>query len=223
MAETSVPGTVQARLLLIGTEAELGRQMAPVLDSEFLASPIVVELQSGRPALDVLRGSSFDVVMADLGSLRDLAEGAEDRIARLVRAASGSLVVVLAADASISFALSAMNAGAHDCVGRDWDAEALVGRMAALARRHGKMRAMVRPVTPIAAAQTAEPEAAAPIIPAMRDLVLPMWRQEQRIIEDAIQRFAGNIALAAAALELSPSTIYRKRQAWAEMGDKRTA
>ena len=57
----------------------------------------------------------------------------------------------------------------------------------------------------------------------MRDLVLPMWRQEQKIIEDAIQSFAGNIALAAAALELSPSTIYRKRQAWAEMGLRRTA
>ena len=57
----------------------------------------------------------------------------------------------------------------------------------------------------------------------MRDLVMPMWRQEQRIIEDAIQQFAGNVALAAAALELSPSTIYRKRQAWAEMDEKRTA
>ena len=54
-----------------------------------------------------------------------------------------------------------------------------------------------------------------------RQAVLPMWQQEQRIIEDAIQSFAGNIALAAAALELSPSTIYRKRQAWAEMDPQR--
>jgi two-component system repressor protein LuxO len=50
-----------------------------------------------------------------------------------------------------------------------------------------------------------------------------MWRQEQRIIEDAVASFAGNIALAAAALELSPSTIYRKRQAWAEAEGKRGA
>jgi two-component system repressor protein LuxO len=58
----------------------------------------------------------------------------------------------------------------------------------------------------------------------VRQTVLPMWRQEQRIIEDAIQSFSGNIALAAAALELSPSTIYRKRQAWAEAeGSKRGA
>jgi two-component system repressor protein LuxO len=54
-------------------------------------------------------------------------------------------------------------------------------------------------------------------------VILPMWRQEQRIIEEAIRSFSGNVALAAAALELSPSTIYRKRQAWADMDDKRGA
>ena len=48
--------------------------------------------------------------------------------------------------------------------------------------------------------------------------ILPMWQQEQRIIEDAIASFGGNISLAAAALEISPSTIYRKRQGWAEAG-----
>lgn len=47
--------------------------------------------------------------------------------------------------------------------------------------------------------------------------ILPMWQQEQRIIEDAIAAFGGNVSLAAAALEISPSTIYRKRQGWADM------
>lgn len=42
----------------------------------------------------------------------------------------------------------------------------------------------------------------------------PLWAQERRIIEDALDAFDGNIAMAAAALEISPSTIYRKRQAW---------
>jgi two-component system repressor protein LuxO len=50
----------------------------------------------------------------------------------------------------------------------------------------------------------------------LRQAVLPMWQQEQRIIEDAIAAFGGNISMAAAALEISPSTIYRKRQSWAE-------
>ena len=59
--------------------------------------------------------------------------------------------------------------------------------------------------------------------PGPKPTVLPMWQQEQRIIEEAIASFSGNVALAAAALELSPSTIYRKRQAWAEMDERRGA
>jgi DNA-binding NtrC family response regulator len=117
-------------------------------------------------------------------------------------------------------ALAAWRAGPHDCVGADLEPAAMARRIADLARRHGKGQFLV----PAPAPATAMPHgqaAAAPQIPVMRDLVLPMWRQEQRIIEDAIQSFAGNIALAAAALELSPSTIYRKRQAWAEMELKR--
>jgi two-component system repressor protein LuxO len=42
----------------------------------------------------------------------------------------------------------------------------------------------------------------------------PLWRQEQQIIEGALAACGGNAARAAAALEISPSTIYRKRQAW---------
>ncbi len=45
----------------------------------------------------------------------------------------------------------------------------------------------------------------------------PMWRQEQRIIETALTRYRGNISMAAAALEISPSTIYRKKQAWEQL------
>ncbi len=44
----------------------------------------------------------------------------------------------------------------------------------------------------------------------------PLWAQEKRIIEDALDAFDGNIAKAAAALEISPSTIYRKRQSWSD-------
>jgi two-component system repressor protein LuxO len=38
--------------------------------------------------------------------------------------------------------------------------------------------------------------------------------QERAIIERALAAFAGNIPKAAAALDISPSTIYRKRQSW---------
>jgi two-component system repressor protein LuxO len=39
--------------------------------------------------------------------------------------------------------------------------------------------------------------------------------QEQKIIETALKAFDGNAQKAAAALEVAPSTIYRKIQSWA--------
>jgi len=182
----------------------------------------VVELASGRPALDLMRSSAFDLIIADLDALGDVAESSADRITRLARSAGDALLLVRSEGCSISVALEGMRAGAHDCVAADLETAALAKRIGELARRHGKAHLLV----PVAAAQEflrgqTRPASSQPEIPVMRDLVLPMWRQEQRIIEDAIRSFAGNIGLAAAALELSPSTIYRKRQAWAEMELKR--
>jgi two-component system repressor protein LuxO len=49
-----------------------------------------------------------------------------------------------------------------------------------------------------------------------RTRLVPLWQEERRVIEAALAACAGNIARAAAALEISPSTIYRKREAWEE-------
>ena len=54
----------------------------------------------------------------------------------------------------------------------------------------------------------ATPDARLPVVP-FRD-------QERAIIETALTAFGGSISRAAAALEISPSTIYRKRQEWSE-------
>lgn len=48
------------------------------------------------------------------------------------------------------------------------------------------------------------------------DFCQPFWQQERAIIENTVQHFDGNISRAAAVLEISPSTIYRKRQSWGE-------
>jgi two-component system, repressor protein LuxO len=44
--------------------------------------------------------------------------------------------------------------------------------------------------------------------------IMPLWKHEQQIIEQALAAFGGNTARAAAALQISPSTIYRKRLEW---------
>lgn len=203
-----------ARLLLVETRRTLGARLSPSFADEFAATPVVVEIASGRAAIELMRNSAFDAVVADLDSISDLAAAPDERISRLARASMGALIVVLSEDAGISISLAAMRAGAHDCIGKGIEGAALTRLIGELARRHGKMRCLTR--------STPEPEVPSepeqPLeIPSMRDLVMPMWRQEQRIIEEAVRQFAGNVALAAAALELSPSTIYRKRQAWAEM------
>lgn len=207
------------RLLLIDGGRVLAARVKAPLGAEFAPAPVVVEVTAGRAALDLLRGSPFDAVIADLGALGALGSGPDERIGRLARAASGALIIILSEDAGISISLAAMRAGAHDCVGCAIAGERLVALIGELALRHGKTRCLTRSAPPPDIGNEPPP----PAIPHMRDLVMPMWRQEQRIIEEAIQQFAGNVALAAAALELSPSTIYRKRQAWAEMDGKRGA
>jgi DNA-binding NtrC family response regulator len=42
----------------------------------------------------------------------------------------------------------------------------------------------------------------------------PLWKIEKQAIEQAIEQCDGNIPKAAALLDISPSTIYRKRQQW---------
>jgi len=44
--------------------------------------------------------------------------------------------------------------------------------------------------------------------------VRPLWQIEKQAIEQAIEQCEGNIPKAAALLDISPSTIYRKRQQW---------
>ncbi len=47
--------------------------------------------------------------------------------------------------------------------------------------------------------------------------ITPLWLVEKSVIEETVQFCDGNIPKAAALLEVSPSTIYRKKQAWDEL------
>ncbi len=48
--------------------------------------------------------------------------------------------------------------------------------------------------------------------------IIPLWKVEQKVINEAIVLCDGNIPQAAARLEVSPSTIYRKKQSWEDSG-----
>jgi DNA-binding NtrC family response regulator len=204
-----------ARLLLIDRDESTARRLMEPLQARLLANSALVEARTGRQAIEVLRASEFDIVLADLDSLADLAPKTDEAVSKIARFASGALVLVFLDAASVSTSMAIMRAGAHECVAKPLSGEALALKIGALALRHGRPRALGVEGHEMIAQSRAEGRLAMEAVEASP--ILPMWRQEQKIIEDAIRTFAGNIALAAAALELSPSTIYRKRQAWAEM------
>ncbi|PKG37943.1 sigma-54-dependent transcriptional regulator [Psychromonas sp. Urea-02u-13] len=57
-------------------------------------------------------------------------------------------------------------------------------------------------------------EATVPVEVTPMTEVLPLWKVEKLAIEAAIDFCAGNVPKAAALLEVSPSTIYRKKMSW---------
>jgi DNA-binding NtrC family response regulator len=207
-----------ARFLLVDDDAAEAAELAAAIEARIGLAHVMLAA-NGRQAADLLRGGPPDVLLMDVASLLDLSPRAEEAVSRLVKLADEALAVALSNAASVSAAVEVMRAGAHDCISRPVSPEALVQRVAALARRHGK--APLPGMGPQPAAELLGHEPAGRRLP--RQPILPLWKQEQRIIEEAIARFSGNVALAAAALELSPSTIYRKRQAWAEMDGKKGA
>jgi two-component system repressor protein LuxO len=131
-----------ARLLLIDRDPAAGRVMSVNLGGSFLAPPRVTEVPGGRQAAELLKGQAFDIVLVDLASLDDLSVQTEDAVARLVKLAAGALVVALSDGASVSSAVAAMRAGAHDYVPKPINGQAFATRIGELAHRHGKARAL---------------------------------------------------------------------------------
>ncbi|MBA5763535.1 sigma-54-dependent Fis family transcriptional regulator [Vibrio sp. 404] len=57
-----------------------------------------------------------------------------------------------------------------------------------------------------------------PSLPAQNE-IKPMWQVEREVIQQAIEYCDGNVLNAAVLLELSASTVYRKKQAWEASSD----
>jgi two-component system repressor protein LuxO len=137
------PGSDAAvRLLLIEHDPASGRTTAGHLRGCFPIEPVIAAASGGKQAAEMLRSQSYDIVLADLSSLGDLAAQTEDAMGRLVKLAAGALIIALSDGASVSAAVEAMQAGAHDCIAKPVSGPAFAARIGELAHRHGKARAL---------------------------------------------------------------------------------
>lgn len=168
--------------------------------------------------------------------------GSDEHLARLAAQHPQAILIVFGMEGSVSRMLSVLAAGAHDFIAPPFDTEKLAAKIDALlirsprqqrapdqtirqADEHAeKSRAVLMDVTLATAEKADAPEIVvlksrrSSSRPSIKDTdpVEPLWAQERRIIEHALNAFDGNISQAAAALEISPSTIYRKKQSWAD-------
>jgi len=129
------PGTgspFPSSVLIVDTQTELADALAEKLSAQ------VVRATSGSAARQALKAQGFDLVIAALDAADAAGGGAEQAVFRLAQAAEGAVIIALSDEISVSATMAAMRGGAHDCLIRPVDAEALLGAVEVLARRHGR-------------------------------------------------------------------------------------
>lgn len=128
----------QGNVLLIDRDAAGARLLSGGLAGCLTGPPHISVVGNGRQGVDALRAGTFDIILADLTSLGDISVRIDDAMARLVKLAEGALVLALSNGASVSGAVAAMRAGAHDYVVKPISGQAIALRIGELAQRHGK-------------------------------------------------------------------------------------
>jgi DNA-binding NtrC family response regulator len=151
----------------------------------------VVRVASGEEALTELTARDYSLVMLDL-QLPGI-QGLE--VLRRMKSAHLAVpVVVMTESGSVDTAVEALHLGAVDFLAKPVDAGRL--RLAVL----GAALANAVPSSTGIATDLAA--------------IRPLAVVEREAIEFAVAACGGNIPRAAAALGVSPSTLYRKKQAW---------
>ena len=138
------PSDADVRLLLIEHSAERARATMAAIMSYWGEAISLVHCTSGQQALRSLKAGTFDVVLAETGSLDGLAGDEEAALSALAGASDGALIIALSDGGSVSLAVAAMRAGAHDYLSLPVSGPMLAARLGELGQRHGKARALVR-------------------------------------------------------------------------------
>lgn len=126
-------------------------------------------------------------------------------------------VVVITADGSLNRAVEAMRDGALDFLVKPFNADRLLITLRNVLER----KRLTSMVESLAGDTLQGPAPGAGVVgDAATNLgIRPLNQVEREAIERAIEVCGGNIVRAAAMLEVSPSTIYRKRVAWEALAE----
>ena len=160
---------------------------------------------TGREALADIERNPADAVLLDL-RLPDM-DGL-DVLKHILTRKLPAAVVVIPADGSLNRAIEAMREGALDFLVKPFNADRLLITLNNVLERQ-RLNAMVESLSGRANGATS---------------IQPLHVMERRAIEQAIRACDGNVVRAAAPLQVSASTIYRKLATWESVpGDAPTA
>lgn len=139
---SGIASAADVMFLLIDAAPQSARATMAAIAEHWGDAARITLCADGRRASQYLASGAFDVVLADTASLSGLGNGHEDAFAALSQAASGALVIALSDSGSVSSAVAAMQAGAHDFLTRPLNGRLLALRLEELGQRHGKARAV---------------------------------------------------------------------------------
>ncbi|WP_404406008.1 sigma 54-interacting transcriptional regulator [Pelagibacterium halotolerans] len=139
---SGVSSAADVSLLLIEADAGAARQTVAAIQNHWGEGARIAHSEDTARALRVLRVERFDVILADISAIKAGDAALEDGISRLAQHADGALVIALSDGASVSSAVGAMQAGAHDFLAKPIGGPALAARLEELGQRHGKARAL---------------------------------------------------------------------------------
>jgi two-component system repressor protein LuxO len=160
---------------------------------------------TGQEALDDIGRRPTDAVLLDL-RLPDM-DGLD--VLKHIRAREFQVaVVVITADGSLNRAVEAMREGALDFLVKPFNADRLLITLGNVLERR-RLNSMVESLSSHAGPGNNGGNGEGP-------KVLPLHVIERNAIEQAIRACDGNVVRAAALLEISASTIYRKLAHWHE-------
>jgi len=127
------------RVLIVEQGHKLASAAQQWAQSDDHCAYAVEQVACGRAALDRIKSEFFDILVVHEDAICDL--GAKDTassLIRLARKAHKSLIVVMCEKVTVSGAVSAMGAGAHDLIAVPSSAAHLFDRIDHLRERHRK-------------------------------------------------------------------------------------